>query len=585
MSFTQGLSGLQAASQDLDVIGNNVANVDTVGFKSSQAQFSDVFAASLGGAGSSQIGIGTKLATVAQQFTQGSITTTNNPLDMAINGPGFFIVHGVNGTGYSRNGQFQVDKNGNIVTSTGENLQGWPAVGGVVANGGPTSNLQISTNPIPPVQTNSITVGGLNLDSRSNATPPTSVFNPKSGPYDPSTNPTGTYNYSTSTTVYDSLGNARMDTMYFQLASPAVGSVAGATTAAEAAGNINTVASTAGLAVGEQVLDTTTGNSSTITSVAADGVTFTTLAALTAGTGDTLQFGPQAATSGATGSNVVTLTPPDVTAGLVVGQSVTGDYPPGTTIATIDPASNSFTTSQGALNGTGAAITFGAVGADTTWNVYTTLADPNTPGTYLYPAGPLPTTAATSWAPIGTMTFDPVTGNLTNTTSPLGAAQADQIELPSTSLPPQFAKGITFVFSGATQYGASSSAISTQPNGSTTGNLVGYSASANGQITANYSNNTTQLLGQVALATFSNNQGLQSIGNNEWAATTASGAPNFNPPGVGINGVLQTASVEGSNVDLTTELVKMITAQRNYQANSQTIKTQETVMQTLINMR
>lgn len=110
MSFTQGLSGLQAASTDLSVIGNNVANVNTVGFKQSQAQFADIFAASLGGAGATQIGIGTKLATVAQQFSEGSISATSNPLDMAINGAGFFVLHGVNGTGYSRNGQFQVDR-------------------------------------------------------------------------------------------------------------------------------------------------------------------------------------------------------------------------------------------------------------------------------------------------------------------------------------------------------------------------------------------------------------------------------------------------------------------------------------------
>src|SRR4030042_764231 len=119
MSFTQGLSGLNAASSDLEVIGNNVANANTVGFKGSQAQFADVFAASLGGAGTSQIGIGARLAAVAQQFTQGNISVTNNPLDMAVNGPGFFVMNGVNGISYSRNGQFQLDKDGYIVSRTG----------------------------------------------------------------------------------------------------------------------------------------------------------------------------------------------------------------------------------------------------------------------------------------------------------------------------------------------------------------------------------------------------------------------------------------------------------------------------------
>src|SRR5512135_1408224 len=108
MSFTQGLSGLNSASKDLEVIGNNVANANTVGFKQSQAQFGDVFAAALSGAGAAQIGIGSRLLTVAQQFTQGNISTTNNSLDMAINGPGFFVLDTGHGVGYSRNGQFQL---------------------------------------------------------------------------------------------------------------------------------------------------------------------------------------------------------------------------------------------------------------------------------------------------------------------------------------------------------------------------------------------------------------------------------------------------------------------------------------------
>jgi flagellar hook protein FlgE len=432
MSFTQGLSGLNAASKDLEVIGNNVANVNTVGFKASQAQFADVFAASLGGAGQSQIGIGTKLATVAQQFTQGSDSTTNNPLDMAINGPGFFIMHGTNGTGYTRNGQFQVDKSGYIVSSTGENLQGWPATAGIVANSGPTSNLQISSASIPPVATTSIAIG-MNVDSRSTAIATPTTFDPLQP---------ATYTSSTSTTVYDTLGNARQNTLYFQ--------------------NIG-------------------------------------------------------------GS-------PDV------------------------------------------------------WNVYTTVTDPNaavtTPPTYLYPS---PTPAAGAWVPDGTLSFDTVTGALTGSTSVGAGAATNQIQL--ASFAPQFPNGITYDFTGSTEYGATFGVTKMTTNGYTTGQLVGYSAAASGIITGQYSNGQTQVLGQVALATFADNQGLQSIGDNEWSSTTASGPALTGVPGSGLNGVLQTSSVEDSNTDLTAELVNMITAQRNYQANAQTIKTQDAVMQTLINMR
>lgn len=417
MSFTQGLSGLNAASQDLEVIGNNVANASTVGFKGSQAQFADVFAASLGGAGTSQIGIGAKVATVAQQFTQGNISVTNNPLDMAINGPGFFVLNGVNGTGYSRNGQFQLDKSGYIVSSTGQNLTGWPAsASGVVATSGPTSNLQISTASVLPVQTANVIVG-LNLDSRMTA--PAIAFDP---------NNTSSFNSSTSTTTYDSLGNAQINTLYF----------------AKTAAN--------------------------------------------------------------------------------------------------------------------------------TWGVYATVSDPNAPAnTYLTPS---PTPAAGAWATIGTLTFN------TNGTYLSGTPAIASFTPPGAS-----AQTLTYDFTTATQFGAAFGVTRLVQDGNTSGSLGGFSTAPDGTIVGRYSNGLTRILGQVALATFPNNQGLQPLGDNVWAESGASGAPVIGVPGTGINGVLQTASVEDSNVDLTAELVNMITAQRVYQANAQTIKTQDAVMQTLVNLR
>ena len=116
MGFQTGLSGLNAASKNLDVIGNNVANASVVGFKSSHALFADVYANSLNGAGANQIGIGTKVAAVEQQFTQGNITVTNNPLDLAINGGGFFRMSHNGTITYTRNGQFHFDSDGYIVS-------------------------------------------------------------------------------------------------------------------------------------------------------------------------------------------------------------------------------------------------------------------------------------------------------------------------------------------------------------------------------------------------------------------------------------------------------------------------------------
>jgi flagellar hook protein FlgE len=120
MSFQQGLSGLNAAAQNLDVIGNNVANSETAGFKSGVAAFGDVFAASLGGGGSGMaVGGGTQVASVSQQFTQGTITSDSNPLDVAINGKGFYRVSDNGTVSYTRNGSFSLDKNGYVVTGSG----------------------------------------------------------------------------------------------------------------------------------------------------------------------------------------------------------------------------------------------------------------------------------------------------------------------------------------------------------------------------------------------------------------------------------------------------------------------------------
>ncbi len=210
MGFQQGLSGLNAADKDLQVIGNNVANSNTVGFKSSTAQFADVYANSLGaGGGSSQIGIGVSVAAVTEQFAQGNISTTNNPLDLAVNGSGFFRISSGNTISYTRDGQFQLDKNGYIVNSLGQNLTGYSAVNGVVTPGALT-NLQISSASLPPKATTTTTIGA-NLSS--SATVPTA-----SGSFNPA-DPTS-YNFSTPETLYDSLGQAHSATFYFVNAAP-----------------------------------------------------------------------------------------------------------------------------------------------------------------------------------------------------------------------------------------------------------------------------------------------------------------------------------------------------------------------------
>jgi flagellar hook protein FlgE len=164
MSFNIGLSGLNAAQEEINVTGNNIANASTVGFKKSRTEFGDVFAASLGGGGNQQ-GSGVSLQNIAQDFSQGNVSFTGNALDLAINGTGFFVLDGEAGTAYTRSGTFGTDKEGNIINSQGERLQGFaPTVNGDASGGGPLTDLVVTTGEIPPASTTKVE-SVLNLDA------------------------------------------------------------------------------------------------------------------------------------------------------------------------------------------------------------------------------------------------------------------------------------------------------------------------------------------------------------------------------------------------------------------------------------
>lgn len=215
MGFQQGLAGLNAASKALDTIGNNIANANTIGYKTGSTQFADVFAASLSGAGAAPVGLGTKVAAVVQQFTQGSIGVTSNPLDIAINGGGFFqLDDGGGSTVFSRNGQFQLDQSGYIVNSSGLQLKGIMANKGVISPGSPAVPLRLfdPTQSLagPPQQTggspgNTGIEVNINFDAR--------IGPPAMAAFD--YNNPSSYNQSTAVTIYDSLGNPHTYSMYF----------------------------------------------------------------------------------------------------------------------------------------------------------------------------------------------------------------------------------------------------------------------------------------------------------------------------------------------------------------------------------
>ncbi|MBL4568030.1 MAG: flagellar hook-basal body complex protein, partial [Porticoccus sp.] len=213
MAFDTAVSGIRAATADLGVIGNNIANSSTTGFKTSRAEFADVYATSLLGAGGNAIGKGVTLASVTQEFTQGNISFTNNALDLAISGNGFFQLSDEGAAVYTRAGNFQVDRDGFIVNNEGLRLQAFQVdnLGNIT---GQIGDLQLDTSLINPNPTASVDITS-NLDSRE--TPPLVPFG---GPFDafaavPTAPDSDSYNSTTSTTVYDELGNPHVLSMYF----------------------------------------------------------------------------------------------------------------------------------------------------------------------------------------------------------------------------------------------------------------------------------------------------------------------------------------------------------------------------------
>jgi len=402
MSFNTALSGIQAASGDLGIIGNNIANSATTGFKSSRAEFADVYASSLLSS-STAIGQGVRMQSVAQQFSQGNIAFTDNPLDLAISGEGFFQLEDNGSTVYSRAGNFKMDANGNVVNNEGFSLMARQADTNGAITGAITplqlTNAYINANPTAALS------AGVNFDAREPQTD--ASWSLLAGVPD-----TAGYNSSTTTTIYDSLGNDHTISLYFSKSNPNEW-------------NVRTLI--------DGVLQDTTS------------------------------------------------------------------------------------------------VTF------------------NTDGSYNAPA-----TIPVTWDPGGGAT----------------PAQSFDIDL-----------------SSSTEFGSNFAVNTLSQDGYTAGQLLGVDVDDTGMVFARYSNGQSQVVAQVVLANFANIQGLKPIGDTAWVETFSSGSPVVSEPGSAGLGLLQSNALEDSNVDLTEQLVRMIVAQRNFQANAQTIQAEDTVTQTIINLR
>jgi flagellar hook protein FlgE len=405
MSFNIALTGLNAATQDLAVTSNNLANAQTVGFKSSRAEFGDIYAATNTGVSSTAVGNGVRVQEVAQQFSQGNVNTTGNSLDLAVNGNGFFTVSNNGALSYTRDGQFQLNSAGQVVTASGAALQVYAPLPTGGFNTGGLSNLTLTTNESAPQAT---TTASITATLPANATPPTTAtFSPS----DPSS-----YTNTTSLTVYDTLGAAHTQSLYF--------------------------------------------------------------------------------IKGATPNN---------------------------------------------------------------WTVQTYI-DGNAVGTQ----------QALSYSSSGVLTT-PANGQiaLPPYTPATGAANMN----------------ITLNVSGTQQTGNTFAVTAVQQNGFTVGTLTGINIDNTGVVQATFTNGRSVALGQIAMANFANPQGLQQMGNASWSQTTASGAVVQGVAGGSGFGTIQSGALEQSNVDTTSALVQMITAQRDFQANAQMIQTDDQITQTVINIR
>ncbi|HEB98065.1 MAG TPA: flagellar hook protein FlgE [Thiotrichales bacterium] len=426
MPFRIALSGLNAASADLKVTGNNIANASTTGFKSSRAEFADVYATSLGGVSSTAVGGGVRMTRVAQQFSQGNIEFTSNNLDLAVNGEGMFILSDSGSISYTRSGAFSVDRDGYVVNSMNQRLQVFQPIGGSSTefDTGSLSDLQISLTEGAPRATDNVSLS-LNVDAGDSSAGAIAGFDPTDA---------STYNYSTSFTVYDSLGTQHTATTYY-------------------------------------LKDGSNANTWYAWLYVDDG----------SGTPQRVDFN-----SGA--------------------------------------------------------------------NQYATLVF-NTDGTL---------DTASSSGTNGSVSYDAL--SLAGTT---GAADLT----------------LALDYSSLTQYGSDYAVNALSQDGYATGRLTGLDISDTGVVSARYTNGQSTSLGKVALANFPNVQGLRQLGDTAWAETYASGDRLVGEAGTASFGLIQSGALEASNVDISEQLINLITAQRNFQANSQVISTADTITQTIINIR
>jgi flagellar hook protein FlgE len=556
MSLTSGLfsgiSGLSALGNSMTVIGDNIANVNTVGFKESRVTFQDVLSQTVATtAGSAQVGRGTSLAEISSSFAQGSFESTNSSTDLAIGGSGFFIVRdpgSVNNEFYSRAGEFRFDKDGNFVNPSSYICRGWKLDETTGEDQGTITDITMSSFTSSPSETDLMTM----------------IMNLDSGAIDSSTSglPTTITAVTNSLTTPGLINIAAAGHGYVNGDTVNISGVLGTTVANGTwkVINVNVVAGSfdlvGSLFAGAYISGGTSNLPNTALSSAWNG----------AATGDV--FLADSASVYQTTLKVYDSlgSTHDVTVFFDKGVT-TGSNPVWEYIVTINPSEDKRTVgvqSQKGLLARGT-IEFNAASGDMT-DITCALNN----GTLTWPVDLLDAAATANGGyfevPAAFIAGSPSNIGLNFGTRFNGTAWANNAL--STS---QYASASTTVFQSADGYGA--------------GDLQSVSVATDGVITGQYSNGQVLPLYRVALAKFQNEQGLYKVGGNLFRETRLSGDPITGKPGTNGLGSISPNSLEQSNVDLATEFVKMITTQRGYQANSKIITTIDQMLAEVIQLK
>ncbi|QBM16763.1 hypothetical protein MARI_08560 [Marinobacter sp. JH2] len=629
MAFNTGLSGLRAASVDLDVTGNNIANASTVGFKGSKVQFGDLYANGFLSGGTNPIGDGVRVQDVKQSFGQGNISFTDSGLDMAISGDGFFILSNNGETRYSRAGQFGIDKDGFVVNNQNMKVQGYTADDDGNLSG-VRGDLAIETGNLAPRRTTNL-VTDLNLDSResvleqqvrsfsvassalaggeyrftySDGSPDYGV-GPIANPAPPAS-PLSAREVAEQITLAPGVSASGTETVIFPSGSPSateiqdgsftfrVGNidlsnlqdVNDLTELADAISNISDNSISAKVNADTGSLEITNGSGERFDvewGVGGSSATETSVGTISVSADRNVGGVVTVSGANALQSEFENTQPTPINAFNPIDQRT---YNHATSTKIYDSLGNTHEMTQFFVkepspgNGVG----------QSQWSIYVEIDGEMVAGTDQQPYtaifnqdGQLESINGDVNGEIIIADWVPKDPN----GAPNGAdgPPADPSSVVSPIPLPANSSAFVLDLGQATQYGATFGVNNQQQNGYTTGRLSGLDVSGEGVIFARYTNGQSKALGQVALASFNNTNGLSPVGDTTWVESFESGQPVIGAPDTGTLGSIKASSVEESNVDLSAELVNLIIAQRNYQANAKTIETSDAVTQTIINLR